>query len=188
MICYEQELYKEMNEEKLRKIKLLLLDVDGVLTDGKIVYTDQGEEIKSFDVKDGHGLKLLMRAGIDVALVTGRKSKVVKHRAKDLGITLVYQQVWDKREVLNKILQEKGISEDAIAFVGDDLVDLPIIERVGFSATVADGIEEVKQRVDYISPQKGGERAVRGICELILKAQGRWDEVTKQYLLMERPT
>jgi 3-deoxy-D-manno-octulosonate 8-phosphate phosphatase (KDO 8-P phosphatase) len=142
-----------MNKEKLKKIKLLLLDVDGVLTDGKIIYTDQGEQIKCFDVKDGHGLKLLMRAGIEVALITGRESKVVEHRAKDLGITLVYQKVMDKLKILEKILQEKGISEEAVAFVGDDLVDLPILERVGFSATVADGIEEVKQRVDYITPQ-----------------------------------
>jgi 3-deoxy-D-manno-octulosonate 8-phosphate phosphatase (KDO 8-P phosphatase) len=176
-----------MNEEKLKKIKLLLLDVDGVLTDGKIIYTDHGEEIKFFDVKDGHGLKLLMRAGIEVAFVTGRESKVVEHRAKDLGITLVYQKVWDKREILSKILQEKGISEDAIAFVGDDLVDLPLLQKVGFSATVADGVEEVKQRVDYISPRKGGKRAVREICELILKAQGKWDEVTKRHFLSETP-
>jgi len=177
-----------MHEEKLRKIKLLLLDVDGVLTDGKIVYTDRGEEIKFFDVRDGHGLKLLMRAGIDVALVTGRESKVVEHRAKDLGITSVYQKIWDKAEILNKINQEKGLSEEVIAFIGDDLVDLPLLERVGFSATVADGVDDVKQRVDYVSPHKGGERAVREICELILKAQGKWDEVTRRYFLRENPS
>jgi 3-deoxy-D-manno-octulosonate 8-phosphate phosphatase (KDO 8-P phosphatase) len=177
-----------MNEEKLRKIKLLLLDVDGVLTDGKIVYTDRGEEIKFFDVRDGHGLKLLMRAGIEVALVTGRESKVVEHRAKDLGITSVYQKVWDKGEILTKVVQEKGISEEAIAFMGDDLIDLPVLERVGFSATVADGADDVKERVDYVSPHKGGERAVREICELILKAQGKWDEVTKRYFLRENPS
>jgi 3-deoxy-D-manno-octulosonate 8-phosphate phosphatase (KDO 8-P phosphatase) len=177
-----------MNEEKLKKIKLLLLDVDGVLTDGKIVYTDRGEEIKFFDVKDGHGLKLLMRAGIEVALVTGRESKVVEYRAKDLGITSVYQKVWDKGEVLKNIMEEKGISEEAIAFVGDDLIDLPILERVGFSATVADGADDVKQRVDYVSPHKGGERAVREICERILKAQGKWNEITRRYFLKENPS
>lgn len=173
--------------DKLKKIRLLLLDVDGVLTDGKIIYTDRGEEIKCFDVRDGHGLKLLMQAGIEVALVTGRESKVVEHRAHDLGITSVYQKVWDKGEILHLILQEKGLSEDAIAFVGDDLIDLPLLERVGFSATVADGVDEVKQRVDYISPHRGGERAVREICELILKAQGKWDEITKRYFLAENP-
>lgn len=180
MTCSRLGLSKAM-EEKLKKIKLLLLDVDGVLTDGKIIYTDGGEEIKFFDVRDGHGLKLLMRAGIEVALITGRESKVVEHRAKDLGITSVYQKVWNKGEFLNKIVQEKGIKEDSIAFVGDDLVDLPVIKRVGFSATVADGAEELKGLVDFVSRYKGGDRAVREICELILKAQGKWEEVTQHY-------
>jgi 3-deoxy-D-manno-octulosonate 8-phosphate phosphatase (KDO 8-P phosphatase) len=173
-----------MEREEIRKakdVRLLILDVDGVLTDGKIIYTDGGEEIKSFNVKDGHGLKLLMRAGIEVAVITGRRSRVVEHRCKDLGISCVFQGCKDKIEAYHRLLKEKNLTDDEVGFVGDDLTDIPVLERVGFSATVADGTEEVKQRVHYVARAKGGEGAVREICEAICKLQNKWDEVTQRY-------
>lgn len=172
---------KPLNREKLQPIKLLILDVDGVLTDGKIMYTDRGEEIKAFDVKDGHGVKLLLRSGTEVALVTGRESQVVLHRARDLGIEQVYQKVTNKIEIYEKILREKNLSDKDVGFIGDDLVDIPVLKRVGFSATVQDAIPEVKEMVDYTATKNGGEGAVREICELLLKAQNKWERVTERY-------
>lgn len=172
---------KQVNREKLKNIKLLLLDVDGVLTDGKIVYTDSGEQIKAFDVKDGHGLKLLMRSGAEVVLITGRESKVVLHRARDLGIQEVYQKVTNKIEIYEKILKEKNLEDIHVGFVGDDLIDIPVLKRVGFSAAVEDAIPEVKEIVDYVTSKKGGEGAVREVCELLLKSQDKWEELTERY-------
>ena len=170
-----------MNLKKLKPIKLLILDVDGVLTDGKIIYTDSGEEIKRFDAKDGHGLKLLMRSGIGVALLTGRKSKAIVHRARDLGIEHVYQKAIDKSAVYSKILTKSTLLDKNVAFVGDDLVDIPVLKKVGFSAAVPDAVPEVKEIVDYVTSKNGGEGAVREICELLLKAQNKWKKVTEKY-------
>lgn len=172
---------KKVHQEKIKRIKLLILDVDGVLTDGKIIYNDRGEEIKAFNVKDGHGLKLLMRSGTEVALITGRESKVVLHRARDLGIKQVYQKATNKIEVYENILREKRLEDNQVGFVGDDLVDIPVLRRVGFSATVRDAIPEVKEVADYVASKKGGEGAVREICELLLKAQDKWEEITARY-------
>ncbi len=168
--------------EKARNVKLLILDVDGVLTDGRIVLDDGGVETKCFDVRDGHGIKMLKRANIDVAIITGRESQVVSHRARELGIDSVYQNIHDKLEVYEAILQEKGLRDGEVGFVGDDLVDLPLLRRVGFAAVVADGVEELKPYADYISRNKGGRGAVREIIELILKAQGKWAELMERYL------
>ena len=170
-----------MRREKITPIKLLILDVDGVLTDGKIIYNDRGEEIKAFNVRDGHGLKLLMRAGIGIALLTGRKSKVVLHRARDLGIRNVYQRVTNKIEVYEKILKGEKLKDENVGFVGDDLVDIPVLKRVGFSAAVGDAIPEVREVADYVASKKGGEGAVREICELLLKVQNKWEEITERY-------
>lgn len=170
-----------MNLQKLKPIKLLILDVDGVLTDGKIIYTDSGEEIKGFNVQDGHGLKLLMRAGIGVALLTGRKSKAIVHRARDLGIKLLYQKATDKASVYGKILARTRLPDKNVAFVGDDLVDIPVLKKVGFSAAVPGAVPEVKEIVDYVTSKAGGEGAVREICELVLKAQNKWKKVTEKY-------
>ena len=172
---------KRVKREKLKPIKLLMLDVDGVLTDGKIIYSDSGEEIKAFNVRDGHGIKLLMRAGIEVAFITGRKSKVVLHRARDLGIKNVYQSVKNKLEVYEKILEVKKLKDGNVGFIGDDLVDIPVLKRVGFSAAVGDAIPEVKEVADYVANEKGGEGAVREICELLLKVQNKWGEITERY-------
>ena len=168
--------------EKAKNVRLLILDVDGVLTDGRIVIDDRGVETKCFDVRDGHGIKLLKRANIEVVIITGRQSQVVSHRAKELGIDSVYQNIHDKLEVYQAILEEKGLEDGEVGFVGDDLVDLPLLKRVGFSAVVADGMEELKPYADYVSRNKGGRGAVREISELILKAQGKWSELMERYL------
>lgn len=170
-----------MDPQKLKSIKLLILDVDGVLTDGRVIYTDSGEEIKRFDVRDGHGLKLLMRSGIEVILLTGRESKVVLHRARDLGIEHVYQKALNKNEVYKEILAKWNLEDKEVGFVGDDLIDLPVLRKVGFAAAVPDAVPEVKETVDYITTKKGGEGAVREICELLLKAQNKWEAVTERY-------
>ena len=168
-------------QDKLAKIKLLLLDVDGVLTNGQIIYDNQGNELKAFDVKDGHGLKLLQRAGIKIGIITGRSSDVVRLRAKELGIEILYQGALRKLEPYLEILSEQGLTDDQVAYVGDDVIDLPILRRVGFSATVADAVPEVPPLVDYVASRPGGRGAVREICDLLLRASGQWDELTKKY-------
>ncbi len=168
--------------EKLREIKLLLLDVDGVLTDGSIIYSDKGGEIKRFDVRDGHGIKLLMRGGVNVGIITARESRVVALRARDLGIELLYQGRKDKLACFLDILESTGVKPSETAFVGDDLVDIPILKRVGFSASVPGGVAEVRERVDYVTAAPGGRGAVREICEMMLKARGLWDGLIGRYL------
>ncbi|OGP68820.1 MAG: phenylphosphate carboxylase subunit delta [Deltaproteobacteria bacterium RBG_16_44_11] len=168
-------------EEKLQKVKLLILDVDGVMTDGRIIMDYKGREMKNFDVRDGHGLKIIQRYGIQVAILTGRQSKVVEHRARDLEINDVYQGALNKKDVFGKILERHKLSAGAVAFMGDDIVDIPVLKRVGFSAAVADALDIVKKSVDYITVNRGGHGAVREICEMILQAQGKWPEIAAKY-------
>jgi 3-deoxy-D-manno-octulosonate 8-phosphate phosphatase (KDO 8-P phosphatase) len=167
--------------EKVRSVRLLMLDVDGVLTDGKIIIDDQGFESKHFDVKDGHGLKMLMRYGIGVALITGRRSSVVEHRARDLGIQEVHQGVWNKVEILDEILRKMNLCPEQTAYVGDDIVDIPIMRRVGFAAAVRDAAEDTKTVAHYVTKKRGGRGAVREVCEIILKAQNHWQDVAVKY-------
>ena len=167
--------------DKLKKIKILILDVDGVLTDGRIIMDDSGREIKHFDVRDGHGLKIIQRYGIKVILLTGRQSEVVKHRARDLGIKEIYQKVFNKKEVLEKILRKHRLEAGEVAFVGDDIIDIPVLRAVGFSAAVADALAIVKKSVDYVTKYNGGCGAVREVCEMLLQAQGRWPEIAAKY-------
>jgi len=167
--------------KKAKSIRLLLLDVDGVMTDGRVVFADSGEEVKAFDVKDGHGIRMLMRTGVSVALLTGRESRVVLHRARDLGIDMVYQGAKDKLSVFEGILREKGFKGEEVCYVGDDLVDMPVMKRAGLSISVADASEELKGSVDYVTSMPGGRGAVREVCELILKAQGKWEDATSRY-------
>jgi len=169
--------------KRIKAVKLLILDVDGVMTDGGIIYDDDGRELKVFDVKDGHGIKLLMRAGIGVAIITGRESKVVYHRAKNLGIDMVYQGAKDKVGAFEDILKNRQLSLEEAAYMGDELVDIPLLRRVGFAAAVKDAVEDVKKHVDYVTVKNGGSGAVRELCELILKVQGKWDTVTAAYFL-----
>lgn len=166
---------------QLEKIRLLLLDVDGVMTDGRIIYDDRGGEIKAFDVKDGHGIKLLQRAGIRVGIITGRQSPVVDHRASELGIELVYQGAKDKLVPFMDVLLKTGLTAEQVAYVGDDLPDLPILRRVGFAATVADGVAEIRPHVHYVTQCNGGRGAVREICDLLLKETGRWENISGRY-------
>ncbi|MCX7816494.1 MAG: HAD-IIIA family hydrolase [Syntrophales bacterium] len=167
--------------QRLRNVRVLMLDVDGVLTDGRIVMNDRGEELKFFDVRDGHGIKMLIRHGIEVIFVTGREAPVVEHRAKDLGVKEVYQKVWDKLKVFEEILKDKGLAGDQVAFVGDDIVDVPVLRRVGFAVAVRDAQHEVKNVAHYITKKRGGRGAVREVCEMILKAQGYWAGIEKKY-------
>jgi len=141
----------------------------------------EGEEIKRFDVRDGHGIRLLMSAGVQVGLVTGRSSRVVTHRARDLGIRMVYQKAFNKLEAYQKIKKKTGLSDPEIAYVGDDIVDLPILRRVGLAMAVKDAEESVRGKVDYVTKQRGGRGAVREVVELLLRAQGRWQKLVKKY-------
>lgn len=166
---------------KLAKIKLLLLDVDGVMTDGRIIYDNDGGETKAFDVKDGHGLKLVQRAGIQVGIITGRESAIVARRAAELGIELLYQGVKNKRLPFNEILEKLDLTPEEVAYVGDDVVDLPVMRQVGFAATVADAMDDVKPFADLVTERAGGRGAVREICDFLLKESGRWSAVTRHY-------
>ncbi len=168
-------------EERAKGVKLLLLDVDGVLTDGRIVYSSSGNELKFFDVKDGHGIKLIQRAGIMVGIITGRTSEIVRRRAEELGITLLYQGRFEKSAVLAEIVNKTGIIKEHIAFVGDDLVDIPVLKRVGFGASVSDAVTDVKEVAHYVSSFPGGRGAVRDIVEFILRNKGLWNSVIEKY-------
>jgi 3-deoxy-D-manno-octulosonate 8-phosphate phosphatase (KDO 8-P phosphatase) len=169
--------------EKLEHIRLLLLDVDGVMTDGGIIYDAHGTETKRFNVKDGHGIKMLQRHGIDVGIITGRTSIVVENRARELGIDLVYQGALAKLVSYEDIKAKTGLEDYQIAYMGDDVIDVPVLRRVGFSAAPLDGLPEVRAVVDYVAVCGGGRGAVREICDLILKGCGAWPEIVERYHL-----
>jgi 3-deoxy-D-manno-octulosonate 8-phosphate phosphatase (KDO 8-P phosphatase) len=168
---------------KARRIKLLLLDLDGVLTDGGIVIDHRGEETKRFDVRDGHGIRLLQRAGIQIGIISGRSSRAAAHRARDLGIELLYQGADDKVAVYEKIKRRTGLKDREIAYVGDDLVDLPLLRRVGLSIAVNDCWKDLKRLTDHVTRAPGGRGAVREVAELLLKAQRKWQSVLQRYYL-----
>ncbi len=160
-------------QSKAKKIKLLLLDVDGVLTDGRILLDNQGNELKAFHVRDGHGIKMAQRAGIIIGIITGRKAEVVNIRARELGIQEVHQGSHEKIKVYDSILAKYGLGDDAVAYMGDDVVDLDIFKRAGFAVTVADADPSVKPYVDMVTKAAGGRGAVRELINLILKHQGK---------------
>lgn len=170
-----------MNKQRMKDIRLLLLDVDGVMTDGVIAYDNNGVETKHFHVRDGHGLKLLQRAGIEVGIITGRESALVEMRAAELGIFRVFQGAKNKLEPYEQILTQSGFKDHQVAYVGDDLIDLPVLRRVGFAVAVADAASELRPYVDYITSTSGGQGAVREVCDLILKQSGKWEQVTARY-------
>jgi 3-deoxy-D-manno-octulosonate 8-phosphate phosphatase (KDO 8-P phosphatase) len=176
----ENELKAEM-KERLGKIKLLLLDVDGVLTDGRIVYDSRGHDMKFFDVRDGMGVYALYKSGIRTVLVTAKGSRAIKPRARDMRVAEVFSDVSPKSSVLEKILKKYKVSAAEICFVGDDLVDLCLMKKVGFSVAVFNACPEVKQSASYITLKEGGRGAVREVAELILKSQGKWQEVVRSY-------
>lgn len=172
-------------EVRLKQIKMLILDVDGVMTDGRIIFDSNGIESKFFNVKDGHGIKMLQRAGIEVAIISGRQSQVVANRAAELGIERVFQKAVDKRAPYNQLLADTGLADAEVAFIGDDLIDIPLLRRVGFAAAPADAVTEVVPFVHFQTKNSGGWGAVREVCDLLLKAQGRWDELTARYFAAE---
>ncbi|MDL2269943.1 HAD hydrolase family protein [Desulfosarcina sp. OttesenSCG-928-A07] len=169
-----------MDNSLLKKIQLLLMDVDGVLTTGQIIYDDDGREIKIFHVRDGLGIRLLIDAGITVGIITGRRSKALVHRCRNLGIDLLKDGISDKAAALMEILSETGIPAEHTAFVGDDLPDLPILRRVGVPIAVADSHEAVRSAASWITQSMGGKGAVREIAERLLAARGDWQTLLEK--------
>jgi 3-deoxy-D-manno-octulosonate 8-phosphate phosphatase (KDO 8-P phosphatase) len=159
---------------RARRVRLLLLDVDGVMTDGRLGFDGAGREFKFFYARDGIGIKLIQRAGLRVGILSGRKASVVELRARELGIDLLLQKIQDKARGLEAVLQRESLRLDQICYVGDDLVDLPVLLKVGLAVAVADAVPEVKAAAHFVTRKAGGRGAVREICEAILKAQGRW--------------
>ena len=168
-------------ERKVREVELLLLDVDGVLTDGGIVIDERGQEVTRFDVQDGHGINLLHQAGIRVGLLTGRASRAVAVRAERLSIKLVYQNVTDKRRGYETVKADTGLDDRQIAYVGDDMQDLPVLRRVAFAVAVSNAWDGLKAHVDYVTTREGGHGAVREVAELLLRLTGKWDALLKEY-------
>ena len=168
--------------EKASRIKLVIFDVDGVLTDGSLFLSDDGQEYKAFNSKDGFGMRLLQDAGIDIAIITGRESTLVKLRMKELGITQVMQGRREKGPALDEMMEKTGLTIEQIAYVGDDVVDLPIMSRVGLSIAVQDARPIVKKHAHWITESVGGRGAGRDVCELILEAHGKWDDIINKYL------
>ena len=170
-------------ERRAAGVRLLLLDCDGVLTDGRITPVEGGEELKSFHTHDGHGLVMLHRAGLRSGIISGRTSRLVELRAKDLGISFVRQGALNKIEVFESLLAEAGVETRSVAYVGDDVVDIPLMLRCGLGVAVADATPDTRDAAHHVTRLPGGHGAVREVCELILKAQGRWDELMKRYLV-----
>jgi 3-deoxy-D-manno-octulosonate 8-phosphate phosphatase (KDO 8-P phosphatase) len=168
-------------QEIAKNIKLLILDVDGVMTDGSIILDNEGNEFKIFHVRDGHGIKILVRAGIQVALITGRQSKVVERRARELGITELYQRCHIKTVAFDHIIEKYGLKEKEVAYVGDDIVDIPVFKRVGISIAVNDATDEAKEFAAMVTKNRGGRGAVREVCDFLLKAKGLWEPATREY-------
>jgi 3-deoxy-D-manno-octulosonate 8-phosphate phosphatase (KDO 8-P phosphatase) len=167
-------------QRKAAKIRLILLDVDGVLTDGGIIIDDRGVESKRFHVRDGQGITLLIHSGIEVGLLTGRYSNIVRRRAKELGVAILHQRVQDKVETYERIRRKVGLKDEQIAYVGDDILDLPVLRKVGLAIAVRDAWPGLRVEVDYITETKGGMGAVREVSELVLKAHGVWKGLTRR--------
>jgi 3-deoxy-D-manno-octulosonate 8-phosphate phosphatase (KDO 8-P phosphatase) len=168
--------------EKARKIKLLVLDVDGVMTDGSIILDNEGNEFKRFHVRDGHGIKMIQKAGITVVIITGRKSKVVDIRARELGIKEVHQKIFRKSAVFDQMLKKYACKDENAAFMGDDIVDQELLKRAGLTAAPADAEEEAKKLADIVMKRGGGRGAVREFIDLILKSSDLWEKVSGESL------
>jgi 3-deoxy-D-manno-octulosonate 8-phosphate phosphatase (KDO 8-P phosphatase) len=168
-------------EAKAAKIRLVLFDIDGVLTDGKVVIHADATESKTFDIKDGIAMVWGQRAGLTVGLLSARQSATTPHRAAQLGITLVRQGVPNKLDAYDQILSELGLADPQVAYMGDDIVDLAVLGRVGLSTAPADAVAEVRARVDWVSTRIGGDGAARELLEMILRAQGRWEPLVAAY-------
>lgn len=169
-------------KEKVKNLKLLILDVDGVLTDGRLFFDKEGNEYKCFHSRDGHGIKLLRQTGVEIAVISGRQSESVALRMKMLGIEYVYQGYENKRSAFSDILEKTGVKPANTAYVGDDVLDLPIMTKAGLSIAVSDANFAVKECADWCTSLPGGQGAVREICDLILQAQGNFESILNQYL------
>lgn len=170
------------SSSKAANIALMGFDVDGVLTDGTLYFTSAGDEMKAFSSLDGHGLRLLQRFGIEVVIISGRRSRALELRAQNLGITALHMGVEDKRSVMQQLVAERGLKISQAGYMGDDVVDLPVLLACGFSATVANGHTEVIKRVDYVTKLDSGKGAAREVCDLILRAKGHWETMMGSYL------
>lgn len=170
-----------MPQAKASQVRCLIMDVDGVLTDGRIIFATDGTELKCFDVKDGHGIVLAHRVGLETVIITGRRSAVVERRAEELGIKRVYQKIWDKLAKYEEVRSELGLEDEEVAFIGDDVVDVPLLKKVGLAISVADAHEAAKAASHYVTHRPGGRGAVREAIEFILKAQGLWAEAVSKY-------
>jgi len=168
--------------DKAKKIKLVVFDIDGVMTDGSLFFGDDGQEYKAFNSFDGHGLRMLQECGVKAAVITGRKSKVVEHRMRDLGVTLIYQGYRDKTPAFKALLEEVKLPLDEITYVGDDVVDLPIMSQLNFAIATQNAHPFVKQHAHWITPRSGGRGAARDVVEFILDAKGLLEDKLNSYL------
>ncbi|WP_084187199.1 KdsC family phosphatase [Andreprevotia chitinilytica] len=168
--------------DRARAVRMMIFDVDGVMTDGSLYYTDEGQEIKAFNSLDGHGLRMLQNTGVKIAIITGRQSKLVAHRAKNLGIDFIYQGAHDKRSAFESLLAASGVTADQCGYMGDDVIDLPVMIRVAFAIAVPRAPDIVRKHAHYVTTLQGGHGAVREACEFIMQAQGTLDGVLAQYL------
>jgi 3-deoxy-D-manno-octulosonate 8-phosphate phosphatase (KDO 8-P phosphatase) len=174
--------YPEDVLSRASRIRLLILDIDGVLTDGSLYFDAKGETLKVFNVQDGHGIKMAQRGGIEVALVSGRHSDAAFHRARELSINRFYESVRDKVAILEQLQAALKVTAPEVAAVGDDLVDLPLFHRVGLGVAVADAVPEAKAAAHWVTSRPGGKGAVREVCDLILKARGQWEEIVQPWM------
>lgn len=173
---------RDQLEARARNIRLVLLDVDGVLTDGTVAISGGGDEWKAFSIRDGAAIVWAQRAGLEIGLLSGRASEATTRRAKELNITLVLQGEADKRAAYMHLVTSKGLKDDHVAYMGDDLIDLPVLRRVGLSAAPRDACEDVRSRVHYVTDSYAGHGAVREFLELILRGRGRWDALLRAHL------
>ena len=176
------ELSSETLQQRLRAIRMVIFDVDGVLTDGRLLLGDDGQEYKAFNSKDGHGMRMLQDSGVALAILTGRRSQVVARRAADLGIEHVIQGRRDKLPAFEELLETTGHAPESVAYVGDDVVDLPVMRRVGLAIAAADAHPLVHRHAHWQTPSPGGRGAGRDVCELIMEAQGTLDDMMAHYL------
>jgi 3-deoxy-D-manno-octulosonate 8-phosphate phosphatase (KDO 8-P phosphatase) len=169
-------------QERAARVRLMIFDVDGVLTDGRLYYGPQGEWLKAFDVRDGQGMKLLAASGVRLAIISGRRSEALAARARDLGIAELHQGVEDKRAAFDALLVRLGLDAQQAGFAGDDYIDLPVLGRCGFAVTVPDAPDVVKARSHHVTRAPGGRGAAREICEVVMRAQGTLDAALARYL------
>jgi 3-deoxy-D-manno-octulosonate 8-phosphate phosphatase (KDO 8-P phosphatase) len=169
-------------QERASKIKLVIMDVDGVLTDGRIIYDNYGDELKFFDVQDGFGIALLNKADIKTAILTAKKSKIIKRRASEMHVLHLFTNITDKIEIYYRLLKKYKLGHENICCIGDDLLDFQMMKKAGLAVTVPNGVGELKQVAHYVTTRSGGKGAVREVAELILKSQNKWEDITRKWL------